>query len=342
MALYKKTLDKSQVPTYFHVPFIETGYRYLHQPWRFYLYSVFYNNMETLNVWTHVVGTLVMTSRLYKVSVTFDLCDLYTWPLLTSLLSFFATYLASSFAHMFSHKSKEVNCCIFMVDFAFIGLFGFGAVLNHYHYSVHVDITSQQQVLFTGSVLAIFCCVCGAVSKAVIHDPHSKHRSILTATGIGLLYVLSIIPIVNRILSSETTEGIYHHSKQIFNMVASGFFFSSRLPERLFPGKFDFFGNSHQVFHLLMIQASDSHVDGIIWDMLFRKLFRLPRVTASFWSTFGLIAIIAMADVFIMHRFYLTFKDRLVHQRSIPHVNNNTIFEKVTRHYPSSRDNSTE
>jgi hypothetical protein len=198
-------------------------------------------------------------------------------------------------------------------------------------------------VLVTGLVLAIFCCVCGSISKALVHDPHSKYRTILIVTGVGLLYVLSIIPIINRILTSERTEGIYHHSKQIFNVVATGFFFSTRLPERLFPGKFDFLGHSHQIFHLLVVQASDSHVDAIIWDMLFRKVFQFPRVTASFWSSFALVAVVAMADAVTIHHFYLTFKGRLVHQRSISLPNNNTIFqksEKITLHFPFARGNS--
>ncbi|XP_062591967.1 membrane progestin receptor alpha-like [Saccostrea cucullata] len=313
MELKKRTLSKSQVPAYFHIPYVEIGYRYCHQPWKFYLYSIFYNNTETLNVWTHVVGTLVMTSRIYQISVIFDLYDPYTWPLLTALLSFFATFLASSMAHMFSHKSKDVNCCMFMVDFACIGLFGFGAVLNHHHYSVHknADNTTPWRVLLVGTILAVFCCTCGAISKAVI--THPKHRTIFPTAGVGILYLLSITPIVDRILNFETTGGIYHHGIQIFNMVATGFFYSARLPERLFPGTFDFIGNSHQIFHLLMIQASVSHVDGVIWDMLFHKLFvSLPRVTASFWSTTGLVFVIVVIDAFIIQRFYFHFKRKSV------------------------------
>ncbi|XP_061189824.1 membrane progestin receptor alpha-like [Saccostrea echinata] len=328
MELNKRTLCKSQVPAYFHVPYIETGYRYFHQPWKFYLYSVFCNNVETLNVWTHVVGTLLMTSRIYQISVIFDHYDPYTWPLLTALLSFFATFLASSIAHMFSHKSKDVNCCMFMVDYACIGLFGFGAVLNHHHYSVNknVDSTTQWRILLTSSVLAILCCVCGAISKAVITNPLSKHRIILPAAGVGLLYLSSITPIVDRILNFETTGGIYHHGFQILNMLATGFFFSAKLPERFFPGTFDFIGNSHQIFHLLMIQASVSHVDGVIWDMLFHKLFiRLPRVTPSFWSTFGLAFVIVVVDAFIIQRFYLHFKGKSAcHNFFLSENNNNT------------------
>ena len=312
MGLYRKALIKSRVPAYFHVPYVESGYRYPNQSWTFYIYSVFYNNMETLNVWTHVLGSLLMTSRLYQISVTFDLSDPYTWPLLASTLSFSATYVASSVAHTFSHKSTEVNCCMFMIDFACIGLFGFGALLNHYHYSVThpVDMTSLRQVLFVGACLSVLCCACGAASKTVLHISCSPHRGLVAMVGVGLLYLLSIVPIVARLLGSETTSGIQHHSHQMLHVVASGFFFSSRLPERLWPGTFDFLGNSHQVFHLLMVQASDSHIHGVIWDMLFRKTFRLPSVTPSFWSTFGLVFAISMVDILVLRLFYISFKNK--------------------------------
>lgn len=215
---------------------------------------------------------------------------------------------------------------MFMIDFACIGLFGFGTILNHYHYSVFLhplNSSSFWQVLYVGSFLSVLCCACGAVSKVVVNEPYSKHRGILTVIGVGLLYLLCIVPIANRMLNSETTSGIYHHGNQMFHIVASGFFFTTRIPERLFPGTFDFLGNSHQVFHLLMIRASESHVNGIVWDMLFRQTFRLPRVKPSFWSTFGPILTISLFDVLVIFLFYIAFKQKITKHRYILCINNN-------------------
>lgn len=321
--LYKKTLHKSQVPAYFHVPYVESGYRYSQQPWTFYIYSVFYNNMETLNVWTHVVGSLVMTSRLFQIYITFDLRDPYTWPLLAAVLSFMAMFVTSSAAHMFSHKSMAVNCCMFMADFACIGLYGYGTILTHYYYSLDqyfLDSVLLRNVFYFGSVLAVLSCAFGSMSKAIVHDLNSKRRTALIVSGLGLIYILSNVPIMHRIWNSEWTDGIVHHLKQMSSMIAVCFFYSTKLPERLSPGTFDFIGNSHQIFHILLVLCTMSHLDGVIWDIKFRQAFVVPRPPPSLWNTFGIIFLICIADLVTINYFYSAFKDRTMCKK---HENNN-------------------
>ena len=38
----------------------------------------------------------------------------------------------------------------------------------------------------------------------------------------------------------------------------------SRIPERLSPGKFDYLGSSHQIFHVLVVLAAGSHLVGLM------------------------------------------------------------------------------
>ncbi|CAG8517013.1 36_t:CDS:2, partial [Scutellospora calospora] len=44
-------------------------------------------------------------------------------------------------------------------------------------------------------------------------------------------------------------------------------FYSARIPERFFPGSFDIWGHSHQIFHFLVVFASLSYYYGIIQAM---------------------------------------------------------------------------
>ena len=37
-----------------------------------------------------------------------------------------------------------------------------------------------------------------------------------------------------------------------------------RIPERLKPGKFDIWGSSHQIFHVLILLAAMSHLIGLL------------------------------------------------------------------------------
>ena len=46
-------------------------------------------------------------------------------------------------------------------------------------------------------------------------------------------------------------------------------FYSSKVPERWFPGKFDLIGHSHQIWHLFVLAAAFWHFNGIYKTFLF-------------------------------------------------------------------------
>ncbi len=47
-------------------------------------------------------------------------------------------------------------------------------------------------------------------------------------------------------------------------LVLGAFFYGTRIPESLKPGRFDIWGCSHQVFHLLVVAATAVHAWGIV------------------------------------------------------------------------------
>jgi len=89
----------------------------------------------------------------------------------------------------------------------------------------------------------------------------------------GSLYAFCYIPIAHAYLADDVdtteypilsllSEGAMH--------IAGAFFYVTRIPERYFPGRFDIFGASHQIFHIL-IAAS------MILRFLVIKVFLLNR-----------------------------------------------------------------
>lgn len=40
--------------------------------------------------------------------------------------------------------------------------------------------------------------------------------------------------------------------------------YGTRFPERLYPGQFDIWGSSHQVFHVLVVLATSIHLLGVL------------------------------------------------------------------------------
>lgn len=54
----------------------------------------------------------------------------------------------------------------------------------------------------------------------------------------------------------------YYFLEGLIYSVGAGFFVS-RFPERVWPGKFDIWGSSHQVFHVLVVVAGGVHAWGV-------------------------------------------------------------------------------
>ncbi|XP_033756059.1 membrane progestin receptor alpha-like [Pecten maximus] len=116
---------------------ILTGYRRPHQPWSYYVISVFHANNQTLNVWTHVIGFLFIAYRAYDISLTFDMLhDPMFRPLGAGLLCILTLLAASSFAHTFGDKSEVAHYTCFCMDFDAIGIYSMGcALLSHTYFT---------------------------------------------------------------------------------------------------------------------------------------------------------------------------------------------------------------
>jgi len=50
---------------------------------------------------------------------------------------------------------------------------------------------------------------------------------------------------------------------EMFLEMIGALFYGLRIPERLYPGKFDIFGSSHQIFHVCAVAAALVHLLGL-------------------------------------------------------------------------------
>lgn len=55
------------------------------------------------------------------------------------------------------------------------------------------------------------------------------------------------------------------------------FFFATRFPESMWPGKFDIWFSSHQIFHVLVVVGSIVHLAGV-WDAYSWNYYRYVHI----------------------------------------------------------------
>ena len=63
--------------------------------------------------------------------------------------------------------------------------------------------------------------------------------------------------------------------------VAGAAIYAARVPEKWSPGRFDIWGSSHQIFHVLVVLAAASHLVGLVKAFDYEHSQRIGGVAAT-------------------------------------------------------------
>ncbi|KAL3868290.1 hypothetical protein ACJMK2_041116 [Sinanodonta woodiana] len=316
------TTTKQEVPILFHEPHVETGFRKIHQPWSYYLLSLFQRHNECMNAWTHLIALLFCLAKFKSFSEEFDLInDPFMLPLVAGIMTTVMLYLCSFSAHCFHNQSELMHYTWFMIDYAGIGMYGLGCTILHYSYSLDQSLIGGilHDIAVPAAVcLAVTVCVCCSISKVMYKRPYPFTRKIWQISSVGGIYILLIIPILQRIYLSihdgeKWDSGLSHHTQQILWFLSAGFFFGSDIPQRFFPGKFDFVGHSHQIFHVCIMMTTFKKLDAVYEDIRQnRDLYQTQLPIPSFMGTIGAVLLATLMNVIVVSIFHQLAKSKLL------------------------------
>lgn len=278
-------LRDAEVPHFFRERYIHTGYRALHQGWRYYFLSLFQRHNETVNVWTHLLGALAVLIRMAQLAETVDfLHDPHSWPLLVLLLSS-VTYMAfSAVAHLLSAKSELHNYAFFFLDYVGVAQYQYGSAVVHYYYAIEESWYRQVGGIFMpfASFLCCLSCLGCCYGKYQTYGLPSWVRKIGQVVPSALAYTWDTGPVFHRIgfwFLSWREEGagndtaVSFHCGQVIFFLSAAFFFTYPLPESLFPGHCDFLGQGHQLFHVFLVLCTLCQIHASYLDYLNRRDF---------------------------------------------------------------------
>ncbi|KAK2844374.1 hypothetical protein Q5P01_011033 [Channa striata] len=233
---------------------------------------------ETLNVWTHLLAALIILVKWQEVSETVDfLRDPHAQPLFIVLLAAF-TYLSfSALAHLLSAKSELSYYTFYFLDYVGVSVYQYGSALAHYYYAIEKEWHTRVQGFFlpAAAFLAWFTCFGCCYSKYASRGLPKFVLKLFQVVPSALAYCLDISPVVHRIYSCYR-EGcsdqivVYHFYHVIFFLI-SAYFFCCPHPESLFPGKCDFIGQGHQIFHVFVVVCTLLQIEALRTDFTERR-----------------------------------------------------------------------
>jgi predicted membrane channel-forming protein YqfA (hemolysin III family) len=310
------TTHRDGVPALFREPHVNHGFRPLHQPWYYYLFTVFQLHNESMNVWTHLIAFVLMSEKLLRFSGDVDFVgDPYSWPMLAGLVCGILLYVFSAGAHCMQSKSELFHYTSFMIDYAGIGLYGLGSVIVHHAYCNEDSFYHAVNWFFVplGCCFGFAICFCCTIAKVIYTRPYPFVRKIWQMAPVAGVYVLLISPIVHRlfccfVLGDDCNDSIPYHCRQIFWFLISGFFFASDFPQRRYPGKCDHFFHSHQMFHIAIMICTLYQMEGVYIDFKTRSDLLRQRPEPTFLSALGpvILTIVCEAISIVVFRFKIS------------------------------------
>ncbi|XP_030644787.1 progestin and adipoQ receptor family member VII, a [Chanos chanos] len=305
------TLRDGEVPYFFRERHIHAGYRPLHQGWRYYFLTLFQRHNETVNVWTHLLGALLVFMKASQLAETVDFIrDPHAWPLLILLLSSMGYMTCSAVAHLLAAKSELCHYCFFFLDYVGVAQYQYGSAVVHFYYAVEESWHRQVWGIFmpVASFLCCLSCLGCCYGKYRNYSLPPWVRKVGQVVPSAVAYSWDTSPVFQRLGAwvlfhgepSGNDRALWFHFGQVAFFLSSAFFFTHPLPERLFPGRCDIFGQGHQIFHVLLVfctlcQIQASHLDYVARRPLYMRLHGDSE--AAFFAVLYVITVIACAQI---------------------------------------------
>ncbi|KAM9340587.1 membrane progestin receptor alpha-B-like [Symphorus nematophorus] len=252
------TVSDTEVPHYFRERYICTGYRPLHQNWRYYFLSLFQRHNETINVWTHLLAFLILLVKFRQLAETVDFVgDPHSWPLLVLILSSLTYSAFSAAAHLLGGKSELCHYAFYFLDYVGVAQYQYGSAVVHFYYAVDESLHRQVHGIFmpVATVLSCLSCLACCYGKYCNHSQPEWVLKVRQVAPSALAALWASSPVAKRLLfwsSASNDPAIIYHFGQIAFFLISAFFFTFPLLECCFPGQCDFVGQSHQMFHIFL------------------------------------------------------------------------------------------
>lgn len=227
--------------------------------------SIFRIHTETGNIWTHLIGAISFIAiAAYFLSrpgdeIKFQEKFIFGCFFVGAIICLFC----SALFHTLYCYSPNVCRLFNKIDYCGISILTMGSFVPWLYYAFYCEVITKIMYLVLISILGTSCIVVSLWDKFSQPEFRAIRAGMFIALGLS-----GLIPAVHYII----TFGSY----KAFNVGGLGWLilmaafyisgaclYAARIPERLFPGKFDIWFQSHQIFHVFVVAAAYIHYHGI-------------------------------------------------------------------------------
>ena len=244
-------------------PFVQGSYRPVSECSWTCMKSILSLHNETLNIWTHllpasgfVFGMLLVQLLIEHYYPEATLLDRFVFG--CNVAAAIVTTTLSTLYHTLMCHSEHVSSFWLRVDY--VGILSL--ILGSFFSGIYVGFycaPTLRNIHWTSIVV-----LSTMTAVLVLHPKFQglKYRSLRTAAFV-LTAFSGLVPILHGLMVFGWFAGLEYYLCEgaIYGLGAA--FFASRFPESVWPGKFDIWLGSHQIFHVLVVVASLIHLYGV-------------------------------------------------------------------------------
>jgi adiponectin receptor len=269
--------------------YITGGYRPVPSSLRECVASIFQLHNETVNIWTHVVGTMIFVVLLWHLLATGEILggqflsgsrgkkikDRTLMPgsdvpvLAMYLLSGIICFLLSAVYHTVTSASDAIVRLAERADQLGILclMLGSNFPMIYFGFFNHPGII----LLYTAVSLAGVAGVVGALQFSVVQ--RRKLFVFLALAALGWCQLAHDLYLRGALGSPESNAAILVWVRSFGCYAVGVVFYASKAPERILPGFFDFLFSSHQFWHVSVVAGALVHLFGCLE---YARLARVP------------------------------------------------------------------
>ncbi|XP_015266285.1 PREDICTED: progestin and adipoQ receptor family member 6 [Gekko japonicus] len=269
-----------QVPRIFWEDGIISGYRHPKSSALDCILSSFQMNNETINIWTHFLPTWGLLLALFQGSTGTGTVENHVESL--PLTACVCLFIGCAFTYgAYTMPDRWVN-----------------GPLHHYFVPV---------AAFNSFVCTSLSCYSRFLELEC--PPLSK---ILRTVAFVYPFIFDNIPLFYRLFfcfgeDCPWNDAIAGYSYHLFFALLTGFLFASHLPERLAPGRFDYIGHSHQLFHICAVVGTHFQLEAVLCDLHLRRDWLSTHAPAStFTHTFATLSTALLGNLVLIAFFTVT------------------------------------
>jgi len=217
------------------------------------LTSMFEVHTETINIWSHLLGAVYFVIlTFYFMTRSEDVINLETKFTFTFLLFGAITCLScSSSFHCFSCHSPEIGSIFRRFDYCGVIIMIVFSSISWFYFAFYCDL--HLKIIYITSMVVL-----GAISIGIV-IPEKFGTPEYRGTRAGLFIIVGLsaaIPALHHLFRTGFWAALDHLIWLIISAVcflSGGSIYAVRFPECMWAGKFDIWGQSHQILHLCVL-----------------------------------------------------------------------------------------